>query len=88
MLSAILFDLDGTLTHTDSIHYAVWQDILQPYGIDLNRDFYDATFSGRLNVDILRDILPQLTAEEGKRLSDRKESRFRERNRPRDLMKT
>ncbi|MGF1535662.1 MAG: HAD family hydrolase [Elainellaceae cyanobacterium] len=79
MLSAILFDLDGTLTHTDTIHFAVWQDILRPYELDLNREFYDAKFSGRLNVDILGDILPQLSAEDVKSLSDRKEAMFRER---------
>lgn len=79
MLSAILFDLDGTLTHTDSIHYAVWQDILRPHNVDLNRKYYDAMFSGRLNVDIIRDVLPQLGPKESKGLSDRKEAQFRER---------
>ncbi|MGF1513161.1 MAG: HAD family hydrolase [Elainellaceae cyanobacterium] len=79
MRSAILFDLDGTLTNTDPIHFAVWRDVLRPYGLDFDRSFYDAKFSGRLNVDILSDILPQLSAEEAKALSDRKEAWFRER---------
>lgn len=79
MRPAILFDLDGTLTNTDPIHYAVWKDSLQPYDIALNRSFYEAKFSGRLNVDIIGDILPQLSAEEGRQLSDRKESSFRDR---------
>ncbi|MEO0410124.1 MAG: HAD-IA family hydrolase [Cyanobacteria bacterium P01_A01_bin.135] len=79
MLSAILFDLDGTLANTDTIHFAIWQDILHPYGIGVDRSLYDATFSGRLNVDIIADILPQLSDAEGKQLSDRKEQQFRER---------
>lgn len=79
LMAAILFDLDGTLAHTDAIHFAIWQDILQPYGLTIDRETYDATFSGRLNVDIIADILPQLSAEAGKQLSDRKEQQFRQR---------
>ncbi|MEL7011608.1 MAG: HAD hydrolase-like protein, partial [Cyanobacteria bacterium J06588_4] len=37
MLDAILFDLDGTLADTDSIHFAVWQDILVRYELDIDR---------------------------------------------------
>jgi HAD superfamily hydrolase (TIGR01509 family) len=77
MLQAILFDLDGTLAHTDPIHFRVWQSVLAPYGIVFDQAFYRANFSGRLNPDIVRDLLPQLTAAEGERLSADKEAQFR-----------
>lgn len=79
MLRAILFDLDGTLANTDPIHFKTWRDLLTDYDLDIDRDFYDDHFSGRLNIDIIQDILPHLSPEEGKRLSDRKEAEFRRR---------
>ncbi|MEL6224864.1 MAG: HAD-IA family hydrolase [Cyanobacteria bacterium J06627_8] len=77
MLSAILFDLDGTLTNTDPIHYSVWKNLLSDYDITVDREFYDRYFSGRLNADIIADLLPQLSLREGIELSDRKEALFR-----------
>ncbi|MEB3359962.1 MAG: HAD family phosphatase [Synechococcales bacterium] len=76
-MKAILFDLDGTLANTDPLHFATWQDVLKDYRLDIDRAFYDANFSGRLNVDIIRDILPHLSLEEGRQLGDRKEAEFR-----------
>jgi beta-phosphoglucomutase len=78
MLKAILFDLDGTLTNTDPIHYRVWQDLLRDYEIEVDRAFYDRYFSGRLNADILADLLPHLSEAEAIAFSDRKEALFRE----------
>lgn len=79
MLQALLFDLDGTLANTDPIHFSTWQDELKPYGLDIDRDFYDHNFSGRLNAAIVANLLPQLSVVEGEALSDRKEAEFRQR---------
>jgi beta-phosphoglucomutase len=78
MLKAILFDLDGTLANTDPLHYQTWQDILRDYGLEIDRAFYQARISGRLNPLIIQDLLPQLSFEAGKQLADDKEARFRE----------
>jgi beta-phosphoglucomutase len=78
MLTAILFDLDGTLVNTDPLHYQTWQDILRDYGLEIDRTFYQTRISGRLNPLIVQDLLPQLSAEAGKQLADDKEARFRE----------
>jgi HAD superfamily hydrolase (TIGR01509 family) len=77
MLKAILFDLDGTLANTDPLHYQTWQDILRDYGLEIDRAFYQARISGRLNPLIVQDLLPQLSFEAGKQLADDKEARFR-----------
>ena len=77
MLKAILFDLDGTLAHTDPIHFQVWQTLLAPHGMTVDQTFYDRFISGRLNPDIVRDLLPQLSVEEGAAFSDHKEAQFR-----------
>jgi HAD superfamily hydrolase (TIGR01509 family) len=79
MLKALLFDLDGTLAHTDPIHYQVWQEILQEFGQILTPETYKTRINGRLNTEILQDWLPHLSPEAGKALSDRKEAEFRAR---------
>ena len=77
MLQAILFDLDGTLADTDSIHFAVWQDILVRFELDIDRDFYRQRISGRTNSKIIKDIIPQLTLEEAWKLATEKEETYR-----------
>jgi HAD superfamily hydrolase (TIGR01509 family) len=77
MWKAILFDLDGTLADTDSIHFAVWQDILVRYDLDIDRAFYRQRISGRTNSKIIKDIIPQLTLEDAWKLSTEKEETYR-----------
>lgn len=78
MLAAILFDLDGTLVNTDPFHFQAWQEMLREYGIDIDLNFYQTRISGRLNPLIVQDILPHLSLEEGQKLAEDKEARFRE----------
>lgn len=77
MLEAILFDLDGTLADTDSLHFAVWQDILVRFELDIDRAFYRQRISGRTNSKIIKDIIPQLTLEEAWKLATEKEETYR-----------
>ena len=77
MLEAILFDLDGTLADTDSIHFAVWQDILVRFELDIDRTFYRQRISGRTNSKIIKDIIPQLSLEDAWKLATEKEETFR-----------
>jgi HAD superfamily hydrolase (TIGR01509 family) len=79
MLKALLFDLDGTLVETDSLHFLIWQDFLRDHGIESDRAFYQANISGRLNPDIVADLLPQLDAEAAADFIWRKEAEFRNR---------
>ena len=77
MLEAILFDLDGTLADTDSIHFAVWQDILIRFDLDIDRAFYRQRISGRTNSKIIQDIIPQLSLEDAWKLATEKEETYR-----------
>ncbi len=79
MYQALLFDLDGTLAETDSLHLPTWVDVLKPHGIEVDEEFYRERISGRSNGEILRDLLPNLSAEEGEDMADAKEASFRER---------
>lgn len=77
MLAAILFDLDGTIVNTDPIHYRAWQEMLLNYSVQIDETFYKSRISGRLNPEIVKDILPQLSAAEGQKFADEKEALFR-----------
>jgi HAD superfamily hydrolase (TIGR01509 family) len=76
---ALLFDLDGTLAETDSLHLPSWGDVLRPHGIEVDEDFYRKYISGRSNAKIVEDLLPDLPADEGRNLTAAQESSFRER---------
>jgi HAD superfamily hydrolase (TIGR01509 family) len=76
---ALLFDLDGTLAETDSLHLPTWVDVLRPYGIEVDEGFYKERISGRSNSKIVEDLLPNLSSEDGQELADAKEASFRER---------
>ncbi len=80
MYRALLFDLDGTLAETDSLHLPTWVDVLRPYGIEADEGFYRERISGRSNAKIVEELLPDLSAEEGrKKLASLVSASFRER---------
>ncbi|MDZ8241346.1 MAG: HAD-IA family hydrolase [Nostoc sp. ChiQUE01a] len=77
MLAAILFDLDGTIVNSDPIHYRAWKEMLLNFGIEIDETFYKSKISGRLNPEIVQDILPQLSLAEREKFADEKEALFR-----------
>ena len=79
MYRALLFDLDGTLAETDSLHLPTWVDALQPYGVEVDEDFYRDRISGRSTAEIVRELLPDLPDEQGRSIGEAKEASFRER---------
>ncbi|BAY39907.1 HAD-superfamily hydrolase subfamily IA, variant 3 [Nostoc sp. NIES-2111] len=78
MLAAILFDLDGTIVNTDPIHYQAWQEMLLKHNIEIDEVFYKSRISGRLNPEIVQDILPEFSVAEGAKFADEKEALFRQ----------
>lgn len=79
MYRALLFDLDGTLAETDSLHLPTWMDALEPYGVEVDEEFYRDKISGRSTAEVVRELLPELTDEQGRSIGDAKEASFRER---------
>jgi len=75
----VLFDLDGTLAETDSLHLPTWVEALLPHGIEVDEAFYRENISGRANAEIVEDLLPNLSAREGHGIVEAKEASFRER---------
>ena len=79
MYGDLLFDLDGTLAETDSLHLPTWVEALLPHGIEVDEAFYRENISGRANAEIVGNLLPNLSAQEGREMVEAKEASFRER---------
>ncbi|HEK1768232.1 TPA: HAD-IA family hydrolase [Pseudomonas putida] len=79
MLTALLFDLDGTLTDTDTLHLQAFRKLLHDYdGRELTQEQFNAQVSGRSNGLLFKELFPQADAAECMDLADRKEALFRE----------
>eukprot|EP00270_Netrium_digitus_P014739 TRINITY_DN5079_c0_g1_i1.p1 TRINITY_DN5079_c0_g1~~TRINITY_DN5079_c0_g1_i1.p1 ORF type:complete len:309 (+),score=85.48 TRINITY_DN5079_c0_g1_i1:228-1154(+) len=80
-LRAVLFDVDGTLTDSDPLHFKAFQDILVEVGfqggIPIDDEFFRKHISGRHNPDIGADLFPDWTVEKRMQLLMEKEARFR-----------
>ncbi len=77
-MRALLLDLDGTLTDSDPLHYRLWRDVLAEHGVAMDEARYRREISGRLNPDIVADLLPHLGADEALEVARQKEASFRE----------
>lgn len=75
MAGTLLFDLDGTLLHSDPLHYAVFKALLADQGIDLSQEEYDTSILGRSNQLIFTERFP---GQDWVKLADDKEDRFLE----------
>lgn len=77
MFSTLLFDLDGTLVNTDSVHFLSWQKILRRYNLNIDIDFFNQYISGKHNPDIVKTILTQLSPAESQAIITEKEADYR-----------
>ena len=83
VLSAVLFDIDGTLVNSDPIHFAVFQELLlKEDGFNNNapidESFFRKWISGRANALITTDFFPDWPITKREQWSLQKEARFRE----------
>lgn len=75
--ACLLFDIDGTLVDTDKVHIVAFNEMLKPFGIEVDEHFYFKNISGRTNPVILAELLPDLSSDHHHRLSIEKEALFR-----------
>ena len=79
MPKALLFDLDGTLSNTDAVHFPNWIEVLRPYGVEVTRELYEEHLSGRVDREGVGRVLPDLSDEEVEVLLETEELRARQR---------
>lgn len=76
--SCLLFDLDGTLVHTDHVHFVAFNAMLAAFGRTVDQATYNREIAGFANADIMARLFPDLSIDEHRRLADSKEARFRD----------
>ncbi len=76
-LKALLFDMDGTLSDTDPIHMVAWQETFREHEVFVDDEIYHQRIVGRMNPQIVRDFLPQLSEANVVRVVEEKETAFR-----------
>ena len=57
MIRAVLFDLDGTLVDTEPLHFAAFNEVLRPEGIEIPIDEYSARLIGLNDRDCFSTVL-------------------------------
>jgi HAD superfamily hydrolase (TIGR01509 family) len=77
MLKALIFDMDGTLVHSDPVHLEAFSEILRPEGVTIDEEIYRSTIIGRTNEAIFASLLPHLSVERHEAYADEKEAAFR-----------
>ena len=73
----LLFDIDGTLVDTDKVHIIAFNKIMGRYGVHVDEDVYRDRISGRMNIDILADMLPHVPVSDHAGIGREKEALFR-----------
>jgi HAD superfamily hydrolase (TIGR01509 family) len=77
MLKALIFDMDGTLVHSDPVHLRAFAEVLGPEGVAIDEEIYRNTIIGRTNESIFATLLPDHSVADHKNFADLKEAAFR-----------
>ncbi|MBM3534078.1 MAG: HAD-IA family hydrolase [Alphaproteobacteria bacterium] len=73
----LLFDLDGTLTDTDALHFKAYQTLLAPLGRTITRDLYKQKIMGAANEAIMAWLFPDEPVARHRDIAEEKERLFR-----------
>jgi beta-phosphoglucomutase-like phosphatase (HAD superfamily) len=75
--AALLLDIDGTLVLTDDIYFAVFTDLLAPYGYKVDQEFYVKNVHGKVDADVFKALMPShYGPKELKAVSEKKDALF------------
>jgi HAD superfamily hydrolase (TIGR01509 family) len=81
-IKGILFDIDGTLSDSDPLHFKTFQDMLMEAGFDngrpIDEQFFRTKISGRHNPLIVEDLFPDWAEDRRTWFYETKEARYRE----------
>jgi HAD superfamily hydrolase (TIGR01509 family) len=75
--AALLLDIDGTLVLTDDIYFAVFTDLLAPYGYEVDQAFYIKNVHGKVDADVFKALMPSdYGPDELRAVSEKKDALF------------
>ncbi|MBZ6078636.1 HAD family hydrolase [Microvirga puerhi] len=77
MLKALIFDMDGTLVHSDPVHLLAFAEVLGPEGVVIDDVVFRNSIIGHTNESIFATLLPDHSVSEHEEFARRKEAAFR-----------
>lgn len=80
MQLGLLFDLDGTMADTDTVHFEAFNILLGEFGRSITVEAYKSTVMGGANAQIMQALFPELDTQRHIELAHRKEQLFRSRS--------
>lgn len=75
-LQAVIWDLDGTITDSATLHFGAWRETMADHGVDYTRELFLHGF-GRNNFEILAEQMPDFTSAKISQVSEEKEAAYR-----------
>lgn len=75
-LEAVIWDLDGTLTDSSTLHYQAWRETMAGHGVEYSRELFLQGF-GRNNFEILAEQAPTFSPAKINHVSEEKERAYR-----------
>ena len=83
---AFLFDIDGTLTDSDPVHFQIFQELItkvptikNPSNEPIDHDFFRKYIAGGSNPIIFKNLYPDLSEKEHEKMWTEKEKEYRKR---------
>jgi len=73
----LLFDLDGTLTDTDALHFRAYQTLLASFGRTITHELYKQKIMGLANEAIMASLFPSESVQRHRAIAEEKERLFR-----------
>ncbi|AWM88185.1 HAD family phosphatase [Microvirga sp. 17 mud 1-3] len=77
MLKALIFDMDGTLVHSDPVHLQAFAEVLGPEGVVIDDVVFRNSIIGHTNESIFATLLPNHSVSEHEEFAEQKEAAFR-----------
>jgi beta-phosphoglucomutase len=74
---AVIWDLDGTLSDTEELHFRAWQNTMASHDLDYPYEVFIAGF-GRSNLEMLAEQMPTFTPHRIVEISEQKEHAYRQ----------
>ena len=73
-----IFDLDGTLFDTGEVNYYAYKEALEPFGVDLDKNYFTTVCNGRHYSEFLPDVMDAAATEDMEAVHNAKKTAYKE----------